>query len=269
MGLEQTLALHRVRKVFPGQGRQGEVVALAGIDLKVSRGEFVAIVGPSGCGKSTLIDLVAGFTLPTAGSVVANGRQVSGPGPDRVVVFQDHAIFPWYTALGNVAYGLRRQGVPRHGARSRAHEALARVGLGEFAHAYPATLSGGMRQRVALARALVLRPEILLLDEPFAALDSGTRFRLQDELAGLWQDFGWTVLFVTHTLDEAVYLADRVVVLDRSPAGVRAIESIDLPRPRDRRDPRLVRLSRRLDGRAEEPDEGEPQRPIPRKEEIS
>lgn len=248
MDSDHGLLLRGVSKVFPGRGRQGDVVALEGLDLEVARGEFVAIVGPSGCGKSTLIDLVAGFTSPTAGTVIAVGKPVGGPGPDRVVVFQDHAIFPWYSALGNVAYGLRRRGIPRREAHSRAREALVRVGLGDFVHAHPATLSGGMRQRVALARALVLRPRILLLDEPFAALDSATRFRLQDELAALWRDFGWTVLFVTHTLGEAVYLADRVVVLDRPPAGIRAVETIALPRPRDRRDPRLLCLSERLSG---------------------
>lgn len=246
MGSDQGLLLRGVGKIFPGRGRQGDVPALEGLDLEVAGGEFLAIVGPSGCGKSTLIDLVAGFTLPTSGSITIQGAPVHGPGPDRVVVFQDHAVFPWYTALGNVAYGLRRRGATRREARSRAREALVRVGLGDFIHAYPATLSGGMRQRVALARALVLRPRILLLDEPFASLDSATRFRLQDELIEIWREYCWTVLFVTHTLGEAVYLADRVVVLDRAPTGVRVVEAIDVPRPRDRRDPRLLCLSERL-----------------------
>lgn len=246
MNIDIALALHQVRKVFPGKGRHGDVIALDALDLTVRRGELVAIVGPSGCGKSTLIDLVAGFTHPTSGAITAMGQPVRGPGPERVVVFQDQAIFPWYTALGNVAYGLRRQGVSRQAARLRAHEALARVGLEDFAHAYPSTLSGGMRQRVALARALILRPDILLLDEPFAALDTRTRFRLQDELVVLWRDFGWTVVFVTHTLAEAVYLADRVIVLDRPPVGLHKIESIDLPRPRDRRDTRLIERTGQL-----------------------
>ncbi|MEZ4600091.1 MAG: ABC transporter ATP-binding protein [Syntrophotaleaceae bacterium] len=256
MSTEISLALDHVGKVFPGQGRQGGVTALSGLELEIKRGEFVAVVGPSGCGKSTLIDLLAGFTRPTSGSILAAGRPVTGPGPDRVVVFQDHAVFPWYTAIGNVAYGLRRQGVPRQEARKRAGEALVRVGLGEFLHAHPFALSGGMRQRVALARALVLNPEVLLLDEPFAALDAVTRARLQDELTALWMEFGWTVIFVTHTLAEAVYLADRVVMLDRPPAGLRGIESVDLPRPRHRRDARLIeyveRLDERLGGRPED-----------------
>ncbi|WP_225073258.1 ABC transporter ATP-binding protein [Desulfuromonas sp. CSMB_57] len=249
MSTEAALVLHQVGKIFPGQGRQGGITALDSLDLEIRRGEFVAVVGPSGCGKSTLIDLLAGFTRPTCGSIMTGSRPVSGPGPDRVVVFQDHAVLPWYTALGNVAYGLRRQGVPKGEAKRRAREALVRVGLEEFLHAHPAALSGGMRQRVALARAMVLNPEILLLDEPFAALDAVTRARLQDELTVLWQEFGWTVIFVTHTLAEAVYLADRVVVLERPPAGLRGIETIDLPRPRRRRDGRIIACTEHLDAR--------------------
>ncbi|WP_028317764.1 ABC transporter ATP-binding protein [Desulfobulbus elongatus] len=243
------LELRQVRKVFPEQGRQEAVVALDGLDLILNAGEFVAIVGASGSGKSTLVDLVAGFTQPTSGTVTVKGKPVRAPGPDRVVVFQDHAVFPWYTALDNVAYGLRRQGMRRRRARERAREALCQVGLQDFAHAYPAALSGGMRQRVALARALVLRPDILLLDEPFASLDAVMRSRLQDELTGLWRQFGWTVLFVTHILTEAVYLADRVVVLDRPPSGLRAIERIGLPRPRNRLDARLAEQTEELRAR--------------------
>lgn len=240
MSTDTALSLRQVRKVFAGQGHHGDVVALNALDLTINKGEFVAIVGPSGCGKSTLIDLAAGFAFPTSGTITAGGRPILGPSPERVVVFQDHAVFPWYTALGNVAYGLRRQGLPRTEARTRARQALVQVGLGDFVHAFPATLSGGMRQRVALARALVLRPGLLLLDEPFASLDANTRTRLQDELTALWQEYGWTVIFVTHTLSEAVYLADRVVVLDRPPVGLQTIESIELPRPRNRRDPLLL-----------------------------
>ncbi|GLI33074.1 ABC transporter ATP-binding protein [Desulforhabdus amnigena] len=240
MSTEIAFELRQVRKVFPGRGgRRDAVVALDRLDLVVGVGEFVAVVGPSGCGKTTLIDLIAGFTRPTEGSITAGGQPVRSPGPDRVVVFQDHAVFPWYTALENVAYGLRRQGMGRDRARQCAREALNRMGLGKFVHAYPGTLSGGMRQRVALARALVLKPDILLLDEPFAALDAVTRVRLQDELVMLWQDCGWTVLFVTHNLAEAIYLADRVVVLDRPPTGLRKIKPIVLPRPRRRSDARL------------------------------
>lgn len=252
MDNDPILEIRRVRKIFPGQGRQDAVVALDEVNLSLGAGEFVAIVGPSGSGKSTLIDLIAGFTRPTSGEVMVQGVPVRAPGPDRVVVFQDHAVFPWYTALDNVAYGLRRQGMHRHQARRLALEALALVGLKEFAHAYPSTLSGGMRQRVAFARAIVLRPAILLLDEPFASLDAATRSRLQDELVDLWQQFDWTVVFVTHTLAEAVYLADRVIVLERPPVGLRAIENIDLPRPRKLLDAKLLEqtdnLSRIMSG---------------------
>lgn len=240
------LELRQVGKVFPGQGRQEAVAALAGVDLSLAAGEFVAIVGASGSGKSTLMHLVAGFLSPSSGTVTVDGAPVRVPGPDRVVVFQDHAVFPWFTALDNVAYGLRRQGLGRAAARRQAGLALARVGLEDFFHAYPATLSGGMRQRVALARALVLQPKILLLDEPFAALDAVTRSDLQDALLALWRQCGWSVLFVTHLLEEAVYLADRVVVLDRPPAGVRAVERVDVPRPRRRRDSRLAAQTERL-----------------------
>jgi NitT/TauT family transport system ATP-binding protein len=231
---EPLLRLRGVGKAFGRRGQQPGVVALEGIDLDLAPGEFLAVVGPSGSGKTTLLDLVAGFTAPTSGALTLRGRPVTGPGPDRAVVFQDHAVFPWYTALGNVAYGLRRQGVPRPEARRRAQEALAQVGLAGFAHAYPATLSGGMRQRVALARALVLQPDLLLLDEPFASLDQANRQRLQDELLSLWQRHGWAVIFVTHALAEAVYLSDRIVALQRPPLGLCACVSVDLPRPRAR-----------------------------------
>jgi NitT/TauT family transport system ATP-binding protein len=164
-----------------------------------------------------------------------------------MVVFQDHAVFPWYTAQGNVAYGLLRQGVARREARVRAAEALVRMGLSDFLHAYPASLSGGMCQRVALARALVSQTDTLLLDEPFAALDTITRTRLQDDLLTLWEEYNWTIVFVTHNLAEAVYLADRVIVLDHSPVGLRGIESLELPRPRSRRDPSLLERVEHLD----------------------
>jgi NitT/TauT family transport system ATP-binding protein len=246
MTIEPALSIRYLRKVFEGEGRQGSVVALDGLSVDVPPGQFVAVVGPSGCGKSTLVDLIAGFTAPTAGTITAHGQPVQRPGPDRVVVFQDHAVFPWYTALGNVAYGLRRQGLSRRKARKQAAAALERMGLRDFAHAYPNALSGGMRQRVALARALVLRPRILLLDEPFAALDAVTRARLQDELLALWQDHGWTVIFVTHVLAEAVYLADRVIMIDRPPVGFHDDRPVDLPRPRRRRDEAVLELTESL-----------------------
>ena len=242
------LELRQVSKIFGGQDGRADVTALRGLNLTLHAGEFVAVVGASGSGKSTLIDLAAGFTRPSAGEVLLEGRAVVGPGPDRVVVFQDHAVFPWYTAEGNVAYGLRRQGVSRAEARARACEALEQVGLKDFVKAWPVSLSGGMRQRVALARALVLRPSILLLDEPFASLDVMTRHRLQDQLVTLWRQCGWSVIFVTHMLDEAVHLADRVVVLHRPPYGLGCQENVVAPRPRRRDDAALAALAAKLEG---------------------
>lgn len=242
------LELRQVSKVFGGQDGRADVTALRGLNLTLHAGEFLAVVGASGSGKSTLIDLAAGFTRPSAGEVLFKGRAVAGPGPDRVVVFQDHAVFPWYTAEGNVAYGLRRQGVSRAEARARAREALEQVGLKDFVKAWPVSLSGGMRQRVALARALVLRPSILLLDEPFASLDVMTRHMLQDQLVALWRQCGWSVIFVTHMLDEAVYLADRVVVLHRPPYGLCCQENVVAPRPRRRDDASLAALAAKLEG---------------------
>ena len=242
------LELRQVSKIFGGQDGRADVTALRKLNLTLHAGEFLAVVGASGSGKSTLIDLAAGFTRPSAGEVLFEGRAIAGPGPDRVVVFQDHAVFPWYTAEGNVAYGLRRQGVSRAEARARAREALEQVGLKDFVKAWPVSLSGGMRQRVALARALVLRPSILLLDEPFASLDVMTRHMLQDQLVALWRQCGWSVIFVTHMLDEAVYLADRVVVLHRPPHGLRCQENVVAPRPRRRDDTALAALAVKLEG---------------------
>ena len=235
------LELQSLGKTYPAANGTKEVAALTELSLTVRRGEFLAVVGESGCGKSTLIDLIAGFIRPTSGSILANNREVISPGPDRIVVFQDHALFPWYTALDNVAYGLRRQGVAKARARAEAERALQKIGLGGFMRAYPATLSGGMRQRVALARSLVLSPDILLLDEPFAALDLRTREHLQDELLQMWEEYGWTIIFVTHGLTEAVYLADRVLVLQQGQEAL--LRSVSLPRPRKRQDKAVQKFS--------------------------
>lgn len=241
------LHLNQVGKIFKAQSGPGPVKALENINLSISAGEFLALAGPSGSGKSTLINLIAGFIKPTAGRILHKGQVVSKPGPDRIVVFQDQAVFPWYTARDNIAYGLRRQKISRQEIQVKTEAALALVGLAEFADAYPASLSGGMRQRVALARALVLEPEILLLDEPFAALDSVTRNHLQDELLKLWQTYDWTVIFVTHNLAEAVYLADRVAVLHPPPVGLSQIVPINIKHPRTRRTAELDELTQDLE----------------------
>jgi NitT/TauT family transport system ATP-binding protein len=209
-------------------------VALTDISLRVEDGEFVSILGPSGCGKSTLLYIVGGFIAPTAGAAKVDGKPVTGPGPDRGPVFQEFALFPWKTVLGNVMYGLVQRGAARQEARARARELLALVHLGAYEDFYPKELSGGMKQRVALARTLAYRPSILLMDEPFGALDAQTRTRLQNDLLEIWERDRKTVLFVTHSVEEAVFLSDRVAVMTRSPGRIKEVIAIDLPRPRRR-----------------------------------
>ncbi len=234
--------------------RTGAVVeALRGIDLDVRPGEFLSVIGPSGCGKSTLLSMIAGFAQPTSGQVLFDGKPISGPGPERGVMFQDYALFPWRTVLGNIEFGPHARGIPARGRRERARALAALVGLTGFEDRYPHELSGGMRQRCALARLLANEPRVWLMDEPLAAVDLQTRIILQDELLRLWGDGGGagprpTVVFVTHGLDEAVLLADRVVVLARRPGRVKAVTEIPLPRPRAplRTAPELARLVERL-----------------------
>jgi NitT/TauT family transport system ATP-binding protein len=209
-------------------------LAIADVSLAVAAGEFVSILGPSGCGKSTLLYIVGGFVTPSTGSVVVNGRPITGPGPDRGPVFQEFALFPWKNVLGNVMYGLERRGAPKAEAQKRARELLALVHLSGYEKFYPKELSGGMKQRVALARTLAYGPSILLMDEPFGALDAQTRTRLQNDLLDIWERDRKTVLFVTHSVEEAVFLSDRVAVMTRSPGRIKEIISIALPRPRDR-----------------------------------
>ncbi|HXU51624.1 MAG TPA: ABC transporter ATP-binding protein [Casimicrobiaceae bacterium] len=218
--------------------RSGErVEALQNVSFSVAPHEFVSIVGPSGCGKSTLLALVAGFVAPTSGRVLADGAPITGPDPRRGVMFQDYALFPWRTVLGNVEFGPLARGATREAMRATAHRYIELVGLEGFEHRYPHELSGGMRQRCALARLLANEPEVWLMDEPLAAVDLQTRNILQDELLRLWGDGGdpgqrRAVLFVTHGIDEAVYLSDRVIVLGRRPGRIKETVTIDLPRPR-------------------------------------
>ncbi|MFE6847019.1 ABC transporter ATP-binding protein [Streptomyces sp. NPDC057686] len=204
----------------------GPAPVLERTDLELPAGSFTALLGPSGCGKSTVLNLVAGFVRPTEGRVTAGSAPVDGPGPERGVVFQHYALFPWRTARGNVEFALKRLGLPRPERRRRALAALAEVGLADGAEKYPAQLSGGMQQRVALARALAAEPEVLLMDEPFGALDALTRTRMQSLLRELWQRRGTTVLFVTHDIDEALALAERVVVLGGTPGRVLADHTV-------------------------------------------
>ena len=232
------VALEHVYKAFRHNG--GSIEVLHDITLTVADGEFVCLLGPSGCGKSTLIHLIAGLEQPTAGEVLVGGKPVTGPDPNRTVVFQDAALFPWLSVLGNVEFGLRIAGVPAAKRRARALEYIRLVHLSKFVHAYPHQLSGGMKQRVAIARALALQPAILLLDEPFASLDAQTRAVLQNELLEIWELARPTILFVTHNVREATGLADRVYVISSRPGRIRDVQSVAIPRPRHAEDPALL-----------------------------
>ena len=225
------IAVAGVAKRFAGQG--GEVAALEGIDLAIKKGEFVCLLGPSGCGKSTLLNAIAGFHPPTLGTIRVDGRPVVGPGPDRGMVFQEYALFPWMTVGENVAFGLEIKGLPRKAIKDRVSELLAKLNLSGFESRFPKDLSGGMRQRVAIARVLALDPPVLLMDEPFGALDSLTRRTLQNELLRLWAETGKTIIFVTHSIEESIYLADRIVVMTYRPGTIKADIRVTIPRPRD------------------------------------
>ena len=220
--------------------RGGDVAALEGIDLRVGGHEFVSIVGTSGCGKSTLLRIIAGLDADYRGTVAVRGRRVAGAGLDRGIVFQEPRLLPWLTVAENVAFALQKGSREEKAGIVAAH--LEKVGLAGFAQAYPGELSGGMAQRAAIARALVNRPEILLLDEPFGALDALTRLRMQHELLDIWRDDGTTMIMVTHDIEEAVYLGDRVVVMSERPGTVRQEFAVDLPRPRSRSDAAFQQL---------------------------
>ena len=222
-----------LEKAYADIERGQRIVALEQVSLEIRRGELLTVIGPSGCGKTTLLSLIAGFERPTSGTITLSGRAIEGPGPDRGVVFQEYALFPWLTVQGNVEYGPLERGVPLADARRRIAAYLAMLGLTGFEHSYPHELSGGMRQRVAIVRVLVNDPEILLMDEPFAAVDAQTRAILQRELVRVWEETRRTVLFVTHSVEEAVLLGDRVVAMTARPGRIKTIIDVDLPRPRD------------------------------------
>jgi len=215
--------------------RFGSIVALDRIDLDVTRGEFVCLLGPSGCGKSTLLNAIAGFTRPTSGEILAFGKRVVEPEPERAMVFQEYALFPWMTVRENVAFGLRIRGDRE--ARAKADALLDKLALRGFGDRFPKDLSGGMRQRVALARCLALDAPMLLMDEPFGALDALTRRSMQDELLRIWTELQQTIVFVTHGIEESLLLADRVVVMTYRPGTVKQIVTVALPRPRDEATP--------------------------------
>jgi NitT/TauT family transport system ATP-binding protein len=229
------ISLRDVGQKFTVRGG-GALTALDGLTLDVRDGEFLTLVGPSGSGKTTLLDLLAGLTKPTSGEVLVNGTPVTGPGPDRAVVFQQYALFPWRTASQNVSIGLEGTGLSKRERTEKASHYLALVGLGGFEDRYPHELSGGMKQRVAIARSLAYEPEILLMDEPFAALDAQTREQLQGELLKIWRATGKTIVFITHGIEEAVYLGQRVAVLSSRPGRLKAIVDINLPEYDDEAD---------------------------------
>jgi ABC-type nitrate/sulfonate/bicarbonate transport system ATPase subunit len=226
------LSINGLSKVY--QTRTGErVEALGQVSFDVAAGEFLVIVGPSGCGKSTLLQMLAGILKPTDGTISVDGEPITGPSLDRSMIFQSYALFPWLSVLDNVQFGLRRKSIPRAQQRSTALHYLSLVGLKDFADKSIDELSGGMKQRVAIARAFAVNPSILLMDEPFGALDALTRRFLQRELLRIWQEQQRTVVFITHSVSEAIYLADRILVMSARPGRIRAEWRLDTPRPRD------------------------------------
>ena len=234
---DPAIRVAHVSKAYRGAGAAHGLLALEDVSLEVGRGEFLALLGPSGCGKSTLLHVIGGL-VHAEGQVVVNGVPVRGPGLDRGIVFQDYALFPWRTVLENVAFGLEMKGLPAAERAPIAREQLRLVGLSGFEDRYPSQLSGGMKQRVALARALAFDPDVLLMDEPFAALDAQTRELLQAELLRVWERTGKTIVFVTHSIDEAVFLAQRVAVITARPGRVKQVLDVELPAPRYARDVR-------------------------------
>lgn len=216
--------------------------ALLDVSLELKLGEMICVLGPSGCGKTTLLNMIAGFTKPTHGSVRVAGKEVAGPDQDRGVVFQEYALFAWMTARQNIEFGLKMRGITKVERRRRANEYLALIGLERASEQYPHELSGGMRQRIAVARALVNEPRVLLMDEPFAAVDAITRATLQDELLRIWQKLGLAVFFITHNVEEAIYLSQKTILMSPHPGQIQEIIKIDLPYPRDRGSPEFGAL---------------------------
>ncbi len=226
-------------------GNKGKTVALNGVSLDIKENEFICVVGPSGCGKSTLLNIIAGLLEPTSGAVYLDGKKIEGTGVERGVVFQGYALFPWRTVLKNVMFGLEMKRMPKDQAEEIAKKYIKAVGLEGFEHAYPKELSGGMRQRVAIARAYAADPEVLLLDEPFGALDAQTRVQLQSELLNTWEHEKKTCFFITHDVDEAIILAQRVIIMSARPGRIKKIVDIDIPYPRTqatKTDPRFLEL---------------------------
>jgi len=242
--MTQAVSIRDVTKTYSTAA--GPVEALHPVDLQIEAGEFICLLGPSGCGKSSLLRMIAGLSLPTSGTMAVLGVDVRGPGPERAVVFQDYALFPWLTVRSNVEFGLEARGVDAAARAETARRLLALVGLRDFSDRYPHELSGGMRQRVSIARALAVDPDLLLMDEPFGALDAQTRSVMQRELLQIWETDRKTVIFVTHSVDEALYLSDKVVVMTARPGRIKEVIALDTPRPRDLTDGEMIAAKRRI-----------------------
>ncbi|NPU09251.1 ABC transporter ATP-binding protein [Bradyrhizobium sp. 83002] len=244
-----TLVIDQVTRTFPARQGHAPTRALEPVDLSIGNNDFVTILGPSGCGKSTLLRIVAGLDHPTSGKVLLDGHEVKGPGADRGMVFQSYTLFPWLTVRENIAFGLRERGVPEGKRNAVADRFIQQIGLKGFENHWPKQLSGGMQQRCAIARALANDPKILLLDEPFGALDNQTRVLMQEMLLGIWERDQKTVLFVTHDIEEAIFLGSRVLVMSARPGRIKADIKIDLPHPRSykiKTSPEFVALKERL-----------------------
>ncbi|MBC7452840.1 MAG: ABC transporter ATP-binding protein [Massilia sp.] len=239
-----SIHINAVNKVFSSHG--SNVVALKDINLDIASGEFICLLGPSGCGKSTLLNAIAGFSHPSSGRILAGDKPVTDPGPERGMVFQEYALFPWMTIEKNIAFGLEVAGRSTPAIKERVDFLLNMLNLQDFRARFPKDLSGGMRQRVAIARVLALDSPIMLMDEPFGALDALTRRNLQDELLKIWKTFGTTIVFVTHSIEESVYLADRTIVMTYRPGTIKRDVPITLERPRDPSDPEFNRIKRML-----------------------
>lgn len=241
MDRDAYIHLQEIRHVFGASSRSPGVLALDDVSFGVRRGEFLSILGPSGCGKTTLLRMIDGLIKPTKGRILIDGREVRSPGPDRAMVFQDFGLLPWRTALQNVEMGLEFQGKPKAERRKIAHETIDKVGLVGFENSFPHQLSGGMRQRVGLARALSITPDVFLMDEPFGSLDAQTRELMQEELLRIWDQYHRTVVFVTHSIDEAIFCSDRVLIMSARPGQVKVMLDVDLPRPRTQHNVRATR----------------------------
>ena len=239
-----TIKLAGVSKVFTDGATGVETVALSSIDLAIADNEFCALLGPSGCGKTTILNLIAGFDMPSAGTIEVDGARVVAPGPERGVIFQSLSLFPWLSAMDNLLFGPRVRGLNLKLEREKARALIRLVGLEGFENHLPHELSGGMQQRVAIARVLMNEPRVLLADEPFAALDEHTRRAMQEEFSRIWQRTRATVVFVTHNIEEAIYLADRIVVMGRKPGRIKAGLDVNEPRPRNRTSERAMALTR-------------------------